>query len=147
MKIIIQRVKKSYVNVNNKTIGSIDKGLNVLVGFNKNDTFEIVDRIIAKILKVRIFEDKENKMNLSVVDVNGKILLVSQFTLYANTKNGNRPSFGEAADHKQAEQLFKYMLNKLNESISTESGEFGSHMEVNIINDGPVTIIIDSDEN
>lgn len=146
MKVIVQRVKNSSVSVNKKIIGSIENGLNLLVGFKHSDTKQIIDKMIDKILKLRIFEDSNKKMNLSITEVNGKILLISQFTLYANTSSGNRPSFIEAANPNKAIELYNYMLDQLNKYIQTSAGEFGSHMEVNIINDGPVTIILNSEE-
>ncbi len=145
MKVIVQRVKNSSVSVNNKIVGSIEHGLNLLVGFTNTDTIQIIDKIIDKILKLRIFEDNDNKMNLSIKEVKGKILLISQFTLYANTNSGNRPSFTDAATSAKAKELYNYMLSKLNQLIPTYAGEFGSHMEVMILNDGPVTIILESD--
>jgi D-tyrosyl-tRNA(Tyr) deacylase len=146
MKLIIQRVSKSSVSVDNKIVGKINKGLNILVGFTSDDNESVIDKIIEKILKLRIFDDKDNKINLSIKEVNGEILLVSQFTLYADTRNGNRPSFTQAAKPDLAKRLFDYMKEKLSKSVSTYSGMFGSNMIVDIENDGPLTIIIDSDE-
>jgi D-tyrosyl-tRNA(Tyr) deacylase len=146
MKLIIQRVSKSSVSVDNKIVGKINKGLNILVGFTSDDNESVIDKIIEKILKLRIFDDKDNKINLSIKEVNGEILLVSQFTLYADTRNGNRPSFTQAAKPDLAKRLFDYMKEKLSKSVTTYSGVFGSNMIVDIENDGPLTIIIDSDE-
>jgi D-tyrosyl-tRNA(Tyr) deacylase len=146
MKLIIQRVSKSSVSVDNKIVGKINNGLNILVGFTFNDNELIVDKIIDKILKLRIFDDNNNKINLSLKDVGGEILLISQFTLYADTRNGNRPSFTQAAKPEVAKKLYDYMLFKLSSSVKTNSGVFGANMIVEIINDGPLTIIIDSDE-
>ena len=146
MKVIIQRVSKSSVSVDNKIVGKINNGLNILVGFTLNDNKLIVDKIIDKILKLRIFDDNNNKINLSLKDVGGEILLISQFTLYADTRNGNRPSFTQAAKPEVAKKLYDYMLFKLSSSVKTNSGVFGANMIVEIINDGPLTIIIDSDE-
>jgi D-tyrosyl-tRNA(Tyr) deacylase len=146
MKLIIQRVSKSSVSVDNKIVGKINNGLNILVGFTLNDNELIVDKIIDKILKLRIFDDNNNKINLSLKDVGGEILLISQFTLYADTRNGNRPSFTQAAKPEVAKKLYDYMLFKLSSSVKTNSGVFGANMIVEIINDGPLTIIIDSDE-
>ena len=146
MKVVIQRVSKSSVTVDNKLVGKISKGLNVLVGFTVGDNESIIDKIIEKILKLRIFDDNDNKINLSIKEVKGEILLISQFTLYADTRNGNRPSFTKAANHDQARRLFEYMLEKFSKSVTTHSGVFGANMIVNIENDGPLTIIIDSDE-
>jgi D-tyrosyl-tRNA(Tyr) deacylase len=124
----------------------INNGLNILVGFTLNDNELIIDKIIDKILKLRIFDDNNNKINLSLKDVGGEILLISQFTLYADTRNGNRPSFTQAAKPEVAKKLYDYMLFKLSSSVKTNSGVFGANMIVEIINDGPLTIIIDSDE-
>jgi D-tyrosyl-tRNA(Tyr) deacylase len=146
MKVLIQRVSKSSVLVDNKIVGKINSGLNILVGFTVDDNEIIVDKLIDKILKLRIFDDKNNKINLSIKDVGGEILLISQFTLYAETKNGNRPSFTEAAKTELAKKLYDYMFLKLSSSVKTYSGVFGANMIVEIINDGPLTIIIDSDE-
>jgi len=146
MKLIIQRVSKSSVSVDNKIVGKINKGLNILVGFTSDDNESVIDKIIEKILKLRIFDDKDNKINLSIKEVNGEILLVSQFTLYADTRNGNRPSFTQAAKPDLAKRLFDYMKEKLSKSVTTYSGVFGANMIVDIENDGPVTIIIDSEE-
>jgi D-tyrosyl-tRNA(Tyr) deacylase len=146
MKLIIQRVSKSSVSVDNKIVGKINNGLNILVGFTLNDNELIIDKIIDKILKLRIFDDNNNKINLSLKDVGGEILLISQFTLYADTRNGNRPSFTQAAKPEVAKKLYDYMLFKLSSSVKTNSGVFGANMIVEIINDGPLTIIIDSDE-
>jgi D-tyrosyl-tRNA(Tyr) deacylase len=146
MKVVIQRVSKSSVTVDNKLVGKINKGLNILVGFTVGDNESIIDKIIEKILKLRIFDDNDNKINLSIKEVKGEILLISQFTLYADTRNGNRPSFTKAANHELAKRLFEYMLEKLSKSVTTHSGVFGANMIVNIENDGPVTIIIDSEE-
>jgi D-tyrosyl-tRNA(Tyr) deacylase len=146
MKVLIQRVSKSSVLVDNKIVGKINHGLNILVGFTVDDNEIIVDKLIDKILKLRIFDDKNNKINLSIKDVGGEILLISQFTLYAETKNGNRPSFTKAAKTELAKKLYDYMFLKLSSSVKTYSGVFGANMIVEIINDGPLTIIIDSDE-
>jgi D-tyrosyl-tRNA(Tyr) deacylase len=146
MRLVIQRVSESSVLVDNKIVGKINTGLNILVGFTTEDNESIVDKIIDKILKLRIFDDKNNKINLSLKDVNGEILLISQFTLYADTRSGNRPSLIRAAKSEAAKKLYDYMLEKLSSKIKTYSGVFGANMIVNIKNDGPLTIIIDSDE-
>lgn len=146
MKVLIQRVSKSSVLVDNKIVGKINNGLNILVGFTVDDNEIIVDKLIDKILKLRIFDDKNNKINLSIKDVGGEILLISQFTLYAETKNGNRPSFTKAAKPELAKKLYDYTFLRLSSSVKTYSGVFGANMIVEIINDGPLTIIIDSDE-
>jgi D-tyrosyl-tRNA(Tyr) deacylase len=146
MRLVIQRVSESSVLVDNKIVGKINTGLNILVGFTTEDNESIVDKMIDKILKLRIFDDKNNKINLSLKDVNGEILLISQFTLYADTRSGNRPSLIRAAKSEAAKKLYDYMLEKLSSKIKTYSGVFGANMIVNIKNDGPLTIIIDSDE-
>jgi D-aminoacyl-tRNA deacylase len=146
MRLVIQRVSESSVLVENKIVGKINTGLNILVGFTTEDNESIVDKMIDKILKLRIFDDKDNKINLSLKDVSGEILLISQFTLYADTRSGNRPSLIRAAKSETAKKLYDYMLEKLSSKIKTYSGVFGANMIVNIKNDGPLTIIIDSDE-
>ena len=147
MKVIIQRSKNSCVLVNNNVVGSIDNGFVILVGFNINDTIDDINYIVNKIMKLRVFDDENGIMNLSIKDVDGSILSISQFTLYANTKEGNRPSYSYAMKSKEAEYLydkFNELLKKENIKVST--GIFGENMEVTIRNDGPVTIIIDSKE-
>jgi D-tyrosyl-tRNA(Tyr) deacylase len=146
MKVVIQRVSESSVSVDSKIIAKINNGFNILVGFSGEDNEIIVDKIIEKILKLRIFDDRNNKINLSIKEVSGEILLISQFTLYADTKNGNRPSFTKAAKPAIAKKLYDYMFEKLASRIKTYSGLFGANMMVTIKNDGPLTIIIDSDE-
>jgi D-tyrosyl-tRNA(Tyr) deacylase len=146
MKVVIQRVSESSVSVNEKTIGKIDKGLNILVGFTSTDNEVVVDKIIEKILKLRIFDDLNNKINLSVKEVNGEILLISQFTLYADLNDGNRPNFIKAAKPEEAKKLYDYMYRRLIGRIKTYAGVFGANMNVKILNDGPLTIIIDTDE-
>jgi D-tyrosyl-tRNA(Tyr) deacylase len=146
MKLVIQRVSESSVSVDNKIVGKINKGLNILVGFTSSDNESIVDKIIEKILKLRIFDDKDNKINLSIKEVNGEILLVSQFTLYANISDGNRPNFIKAAKPDLAKKLYDYMYRELASRIKTHSGVFGANMSIKITNDGPFTIVIDSDE-
>lgn len=146
MRIVVQRSKESSVTINNKLNGKIDKGFVLLVGFTHNDTKEIVDKMINKIINLRIFEDENEKMNLSIQDINGSILSISQFTLYANCKEGRRPSFTNAMNPNDASILYDYFNQELDKVIHTETGIFGSDMKVNIYNDGPVTIILDSDE-
>ncbi len=146
MRIVVQRSKESSVTINNKLNGKIDKGFVLLVGFTHNDTKEIVDKMINKIINLRIFEDENEKMNLSIQDINGSILSISQFTLYANCKEGRRPSFTNAMNPNDASILYDYFNQELDKIIHTETGIFGSDMKVNIYNDGPVTIILDSDE-
>ena len=146
MKVVVQRSKKSKVTINNKVNGSIDKGYVLLVGFTHDDTTDIVDKMINKILNLRIFEDENNKMNLSIKDIDGSILSISQFTLYADSKKGNRPSFINAMKPDEASKLYDYFNQELSKYIEVNTGIFGSDMKVEIYNDGPVTIILDSDE-
>lgn len=146
MKVVIQRSKNSKVTINNKINGSIDKGYVLLVGFTDGDTKEIVNKMINKILNLRIFEDENEKMNLSIKDINGSILSISQFTLYADCKKGNRPSFINAMKPEEASILYDYFNQELSKYIEVQTGIFGSDMKVEIYNDGPVTIILDSGE-
>lgn len=146
MKVVVQRSKKSKVTINNKVNGSINKGYVLLVGFTHGDTTDIVDKMINKILNLRIFEDENDKMNLSIKDINGSILSISQFTLYADSKKGNRPSFINAMKPDEASKLYDYFNQELSKYIEVNTGIFGSDMKVEIYNDGPVTIILDSDE-
>jgi D-tyrosyl-tRNA(Tyr) deacylase len=145
MKAVIQRVKSSSVIVENQITGSISHGLLVLVGIHKNDTKKEMEWICMKIAKLRIFEDEEGKMNKSVQDVNGSILLVSQFTLYANSDKGTRPSFIEAARPEKAGPMYEDMIEwfKTNTDLNVQTGEFGAMMNVKLENDGPVTIILE----
>lgn len=144
MRVIIQRSKNSNVVIENKVYGKINKGLVVLVGFTEGDTTEDIDYIVKKIVNLRIFDDESGIMNKSVIDTNGEILSISQFTLYANTKKGNRPSYIDALSSEKAIPLYEQFNTKLREYVKVETGVFGADMEVNIINDGPVTILIDS---
>lgn len=146
MKVVVQRSKKSKVTINNKVNGSINKGFVLLVGFTHGDTTDIVDKMINKILNLRIFEDENDKMNLSIKDINGSILSISQFTLYADSKKGNRPSFINAMKPDEASKLYDYFNQELSKYIEVNTGIFGADMKVEIYNDGPVTIILDSDE-
>lgn len=144
MKFLIQRVKEAQVDVDNKTIGKINKGLLVLIGITQTDTKETADYLIKKLTNLRIFEDEKGKMNLSLNDVKGELLLVSQFTLYADCSNGNRPSFTEAAKPDFANELYKYIIDKCKEKVDkVETGIFGADMKVKLINDGPVTIMLE----
>ncbi len=146
MKVIIQRSKKASVEVDKKIIGKINHGYVLLIGFTNGDTKEIVDKMINKIINLRIFSDNDDKLNLSLKDVKGSILSISQFTLYAKL-NGKRPSFIEALKFNEAKELYDYFNYKLkSEKIDVQTGEFGADMKVSLINDGPVTIIIDSKE-
>jgi D-tyrosyl-tRNA(Tyr) deacylase len=142
MKIILQKVKKASVSVDNKIVGSIDKGYCLLVGVHKESTEEDAKYLAKKVAQARLFEDKNDKINLSLKDVGGSILSVSQFTLYADTKKGNRPSFTSAAGAEKANKLYE-KFNKFlrEEGVTVETGIFQTMMEVNIVNDGPVTIV------
>ncbi|MFM1771780.1 MAG: D-tyrosyl-tRNA(Tyr) deacylase [Bacteroidota bacterium] len=144
MKIVLQRVSSASVKVDSKIVGSINHGMLLLIGFSSNDTEESVLPTLEKIVKLRIFSDEEGKMNKSVLDVNGSALLVSQFTLYADTKKGNRPSFIEAARPEQAIPLYEFFITEMKKRISkVETGIFGADMNVELVNDGPVTIVFD----
>lgn len=148
MKFVIQRVASSSVKVDNKVIGAIGKGFMVLIGVADGDTKEIADKMIDKMIKLRIFEDSEGKTNLSLNDVGGELLLVSQFTLYADCKKGNRPSFIKAGKPEFANEMYEYIIDKCKtyQGIKVERGEFGADMKVELINDGPFTIVLDSDD-
>ena len=145
MRVVVQRSKESSVIIDGKVNEKIDKGFVLLVGFTFGDTKEIVDKMINKIINLRIFSDSDDKLNLSLKDINGEILSISQFTLYAKL-NGRRPSFTKALNYDEAKDLYDYFNEELrNLNINIETGVFGSDMTVNITNDGPVTIIIDSE--
>lgn len=146
MRFVIQRVKEACVRVDNETVGEIRKGFLVLIGVSQDDTREIADRMIRKMLGLRIFEDENGKTNLSLEAVDGGLLLVSQFTLYANCKKGNRPSFTEAGDPEKAEMIYEYIISECRKSVpEVETGRFGEEMEVSLVNDGPFTILLDSE--
>ena len=144
MKVVIQRALESSVLVDNKLINKIDRGMVILVGVNVEDTSEDVDYLVRKTLNLRIFDDKNGVMNKSILDVGGEILSISQFTLQASTKDGNRPSYVNAMRGEEAIKLYEEYNKKLNEKVKTYPGVFGAEMKVNITNDGPITIIIDS---
>ena len=146
MKVVIQRSKYSKVTIDGKINGDIDQGFVLLSSFTDGDNEEIVDKMIDKIVNLRIFVDENDKMNLSLLDINGSILNISQFTLYADCKKGRRPSFTDAMLPKKASQLYDYMNEKLSMIVPTKTGVFGANMKVEIYNDGPVTIILDSKE-
>lgn len=147
MKFVIQRVKSAKVVVEGKTTGEIGKGFLVFIGVSNEDTKEIADKLVKKLLGLRIFADADGKTNLALADVNGELLLVSQFTLYADCKKGNRPSFIRAGAPDFANEMYEYIIEKCREtSIKTETGIFGADMEVSLVNDGPFTILYDSDE-
>lgn len=147
MRFIIQRVQKSSVTVDNKTVGKINKGFLVLIGITHTDTKEIADKMIKKMVNLRVFSDENDKMNLALKDVEGELLLISQFTLYADCKKGNRPSFVNAAKPEYANELYEYIIENCKESgYGVQTGVFGADMKVELLNDGPVTIVLDSDE-
>lgn len=144
MRFIIQRVSNSKVTIDNKIRGQIGKGFMVLIGVGESDTKEIADKMIHKMINLRIFEDENGKTNLSLKDVGGELLLVSQFTLYANCKKGNRPSFIEAGEPDKAEALYEYMIEEAAKRVSVvQHGSFGADMKVSLINDGPFTVLLD----
>ena len=144
MKLVIQRVTEASVEVEGSVIGSIGKGFLVLIGVGTGDTREIADFYIRKMLGLRIFEDENGKTNLSLKDVDGQLLLVSQFTLYANCRKGNRPSFIEAGDPAQAESLYEYIIEECRKQVPiVQTGKFGAEMKVKLCNDGPFTILLD----
>ncbi len=143
MKVVIQRVKKAKVSVKNKEIASIDRGYLILLGVSKESVYKDIEHLTKKIANLRIFEDENGKMNLNIKDVGGEILLVSQFTLYADTKKGNRPSFTKAMEPEKAKKMYEEFARKLNDlGINVKTGIFGARMEIALTNDGPVTIII-----
>lgn len=145
MKLVIQRVANATVKVSGEIIGQIERGFLVLVGIKQGDTKEQADILIKKLCNLRVFEDENNKMNLSIKDIDGKLLVVSQFTLYADCKKGNRPSFIEAARPEVAEPLYEYFKQGCrNNGIEVESGKFGADMKVSLLNDGPVTIVLEA---
>ena len=145
MRLLVQRVKYANVKVNNEIIGKIDNGFLVFLGITHTDTEENADYLVQKLINLRVFEDENEKMNLSIQDINGELLIISQFTLYADTKkSGNRPSFIDAAKPEQANKLYEYFIEKCKEKgIYTQTGEFGADMKVDLLNDGPVTIMLE----
>ena len=146
MRFVIQRVSESEVKVDGKTLGKIGRGFMVLIGVCDSDTEEIADKMVRKMLGLRIFEDEQGKTNLSLDSVGGELLLISQFTLYANCKKGNRPSFIEAGAPDMASEMYEYIIRKCREQVNVvERGQFGADMKVSLVNDGPFTIILDSD--
>ena len=147
MKFVIQRVKKASVEVEEKEVGKINQGMLVLIGITQEDDKKIADKMIKKLINLRIFQDKENKMNLSIKDAKGELLLVSQFTLYADCKKGNRPSFTESAKFDVANNLYQYIIEECKKTgINVETGIFGADMKIDVLNDGPVTILLDSEQ-
>lgn len=147
MRFVIQRVKRASVSVEEKVVGKIDKGFMVLIGISQEDNKEIADKMIRKLINLRVYTDENDKMNLNINSVNGELLLVSQFTLYANCKEGNRPAFIEAAKPDLANELYEYIISECKNKVNiVQSGIFGAKMEVDLVNDGPVTIILDSEK-
>ena len=145
MRILVQRSLKSSVSVDNKIVGKIDYGLVLLVGFIYGDNLEEIDYLINKVLHLRIFDDENGVMNRSILDVQGSILSISQFTLYADTKKGHRPSYVKALDSINALKLYKIFNERLSKYVKVETGEFGAEMKVNITNDGPITILLEKE--
>lgn len=146
MRFVIQKVSHASVTVDEEVIGKIGKGFMVLVGVSQTDDEKVADKMVEKMCKLRIFDDENGKTNLSLADVGGELLIVSQFTLYANCKKGNRPSFIEAGAPDKANALYEYVIEKCREKVPTvEHGSFGAWMKVDLLNDGPFTIILDSD--
>ena len=144
MKFVIQRVNHASVTVDGQTVGSIGKGLLILFGAGKGDTEEMLPKFVDKITKLRIFSDENDKINLSLLDVGGELLVVSQFTLYADCRKGNRPNFLQAAAPAMAEELYEYFVETCRSYIPhVETGSFGAHMQVKLLNDGPFTIILE----
>ena len=147
MKIVLQRVKEASVTIDGEVHGAIGKGYMVLVGFNEEDNHEIIDRLVEKVIHLRVFEDENQKMNRSLLDVEGSILSISQFTLYADCRKGRRPSFIDAAKPDVSSPLYDYFNECLrNHGVHVETGVFGADMKCALINDGPVTIVLDSNE-
>ncbi|ANZ61898.1 D-tyrosyl-tRNA(Tyr) deacylase [Secundilactobacillus paracollinoides] len=146
MRVVLQRVSEASVAIENKTVGSIQQGYLLLVGAEDTDGTEEIDYLVRKITRLRVFADEAGKMNLSIQDIGGAILSVSQFTLYADTKKGNRPSFVKAGNPEHANKIYEQFNDKLREEgLKVETGEFGADMQVNLVNDGPVTILFDTD--
>ena len=143
MKVLVQRCDKASVTVNNEIVGKIDKGMMILVGFTETDTSENIDYMVDKVLNLRIYDDESGIMNKSILDVGGSILSVSQFTLYADTKKGRRPSYVNALNGEKATLLYDEFNEKLKKQIHIETGVFGAEMKVELINDGPVTIMLE----
>lgn len=144
MRAVVQRVNHASVSVGGRPVGSIERGILVLLGVHVSDTEKDADYIVKKISGLRVFEDPDGKMNLSLKEVNGELLIVSQFTLFGDARHGNRPSFIEAALPDKAVPLYEYTVGKLSEQFRVETGEFGAEMKVLLENDGPVTILLDS---
>lgn len=147
MKFVIQRVSSASVTVQGEMIGEIGNGLLVLMGVSQSDTYEIADKMVNKLIRLRIFEDAEGKTNCSIKETDGNLLIISQFTLYADCRKGNRPSFINAGAPDMANELYEYVIKKCKEEIPVVAhGSFGANMEVSLVNHGPFTIVLDSDE-
>lgn len=146
MKLVIQRVKEASVKVDKKIVGKIEKGLMILVGFTLKDTEKDIDDLVQKVIHLRIFDDEKGIMNRSLLDVRGSVLSVSQFTLYADTTKGRRPSYANAMKSVEAKELYELWNQKLSTFVSVETGIFGAEMEVSLVNDGPITIVMESRE-
>lgn len=147
MRFIIQRVQNANVCVDGQVIGEINKGLLVFIGITHTDTYDIADKMIKKLINMRIFQDENDKTNLALQDVNGQLLLISQFTLYADCKKGNRPSFVNAGNADMANDLYEYIIKCCKETVPiVEKGIFGADMKIQLLNDGPFTIVLDSDD-
>ena len=146
MKLVIQRVTSSSLYIEGSLISQIKQGLVVLIGISKSDSEKVIDKLVKKLLNLRVFKDENSKMNYSILDIEGEILLVSQFTLYADTRKGNRPSFINSADPKNAEPLYNKFLEKLHIVLgdNIKTGRFGANMQIELVNDGPVTIIVEN---
>ncbi len=147
MRFVIERVKQANVQVDQKVVGKISQGYLVFVGITDTDNQEIADKMIHKLLNLRIFEDEEGKTNLSLENVHGELLIISQFTLYADCRKGNRPSFGNAGKPEFANKMYEYIIQKCSETVPhVAKGIFGAHIEVSLVNHGPFTIVLDSDD-
>jgi D-tyrosyl-tRNA(Tyr) deacylase len=145
MRVVIQRVSQAHVQVGTNTVGAIQRGLLVLLGVREGDTLHDADYLAAKVIRLRVFEDKQGKMNYDVQDIQGSVLIISQFTLYADSRKGRRPSFGHAARPPLAQQLYEaFVAAVARHGVPVAQGVFGAHMAVHLVNDGPVTLLIDS---
>jgi D-tyrosyl-tRNA(Tyr) deacylase len=144
MRLVVQRVKNAKVTVDNRVTGKINEGFLVLLGVTHSDTKETADFLVKKLCNLRVFKDENDKMNLSIKDINGELLIVSQFTLYADCQKGNRPSFVNSAKPEYANELYEYFVSETRKEVkNVQTGEFGAHMDVELLNDGPVTIILE----
>lgn len=144
MRLVVQRVKNAKVTVDNRVTGEINEGFLVLLGVTHSDTKETADFLVKKLCNLRVFKDENDKMNLSIKDINGELLIVSQFTLYADCQKGNRPSFVNSAKPEYANELYEYFVSETRKEVkNVQTGEFGAHMDVELLNDGPVTIILE----